>query len=88
MMTKLFAMRLAEENIGVFEICPGVIASDMTAPVKEKYDRLFAEGIAPIQRWGRPGDVAQAVLAIAEGHLPYSTGEVIHVDGGFHLRRL
>lgn len=88
MMTWLFASRLAEENIGVFEICPGVIASDMTAPVKEKYDRLIDEGLTPIKRWGSPDDVAQAVAAIVSGAFPFSTGERINVDGGFHVRRL
>jgi NAD(P)-dependent dehydrogenase (short-subunit alcohol dehydrogenase family) len=88
MMTKLFAARLAEEQIGVFEVCPGVIDSDMTAPVREKYDRLIAEGIWPIRRWGRPEDVARAVAAIVSGAFPFSTGERINVDGGFHIRRL
>ncbi|HYR57234.1 MAG TPA: 3-ketoacyl-ACP reductase [Chthoniobacteraceae bacterium] len=86
MMTKLWAVRLAEFGIGVFEIQPGVIESDMTGPVKEKYDALFAQGFAPINRWGRPEDVGQAVLAIARGHFPYTTGQVLHVDGGFHIR--
>lgn len=88
MMTWLLADRLAEENIQVFEVCPGVIASDMTAPVKEKYDRLIAEGFTPIRRWGQPEDVAKAVAAIVSGVFPFSTGERINVDGGFHLRRL
>jgi 3-oxoacyl-[acyl-carrier protein] reductase len=88
MMTKLYAARLAEHDINVYEICPGVIASDMTAPVKEKYDKLIAEGLTPIQRWGTPEDVGKAVAAIAQDLLPFSTGEVINVDGGFHLRRL
>ena len=88
MMTKLFAARLAEYGIGVFEICPGVIASDMTAPVKEKYDRLIAEGLWPIRRWGQPDDVARAVAAIVEGYFPFSTGDCFNVDGGFHIRRL
>jgi NAD(P)-dependent dehydrogenase (short-subunit alcohol dehydrogenase family) len=86
MMTKLWAVRLAEFGIGVFEIQPGVIESDMTGPVKAKYDALFAQGFAPINRWGQPDDVGQAVLAIARGHFPYTTGQVLHVDGGFHLR--
>jgi 3-oxoacyl-[acyl-carrier protein] reductase len=60
----------------------------MTGPVKAKYDKLIAEGLTPIMRWGRPDDVAKAVVAIAQGFLPFSTGEVINVDGGFHLRRL
>jgi NAD(P)-dependent dehydrogenase (short-subunit alcohol dehydrogenase family) len=88
MMTKLFAARLAEFRIGVFEIRPGVIETDMTGPVKEKYDKLFAEGLAPINRWGRPDDIGRAVTAIASGAFPYSTGEVINVDGGYHLRVL
>lgn len=88
MMTKLYAVRLAEEKIGVYEICPGVIASDMTAPVKEKYDRLIEEGLWPIRRWGEPEDVAKAVVSIAEGAFPFSTGEVFNVDGGFHLRSI
>ena len=88
MMTQLFAVRLAEHGIGVFEICPGVIASDMTAPVKEKYDALIAEGLWPIRRWGQPEDIAKAVAAIVTGSFPFSTGGRIDVDGGFHLRVL
>ena len=88
MMTKLYADRLAEYNIGVFEISPGIIATDMTSTVKDKYDKLIAEGLTPIKRWGQPEDVAKAVGAIAEGRLDFSTGTVINVDGGFHLRRL
>jgi 3-oxoacyl-[acyl-carrier protein] reductase len=88
MMTKLYATRLASEGINVFEIQPGVIATDMTGTVKEKYDRLFAEGLAPINRWGQPSDVGKAVAAIARGGFPYSTGQVFEVDGGFHLHRL
>ena len=88
MMTKLYADRLAEYGIGVFEISPGIIATDMTSVVKDKYDKLIAEGLTPIKRWGRPEDVAKAVGAIAEGRLDFSTGQVINVDGGFHLRRL
>ena len=88
MMTSLFATRLAEEAIRVYEICPGIIASDMTAPVKEKYDRLIDDGLSPIKRWGRVDDVASAVSMVVAGHLPFSTGERINVDGGFHIRRL
>jgi 3-oxoacyl-[acyl-carrier protein] reductase len=88
MMTRLYADRLAESGINVYEIQPGIVATDMTTPAREKYDRLIAEGLTPIRRWGQPEEVAQAVLAIAEGYLPFSTGEVIHVDGGFHLKRL
>ncbi|MGB7159194.1 MAG: 3-ketoacyl-ACP reductase [Tepidisphaeraceae bacterium] len=88
MMTKLFAVRLAEYGINVYEIRPGVIETDMTGPVKEKYDRMIAEGLTPIARWGKPDDVARAVVAVATDSFPFSTGEVINVDGGFHLRRL
>lgn len=88
MLTPLFASRLAEHGINVYEIRPGVIATDMTNPVKEKYDKLIAEGLSPIKRWGTPEDVGKAVAAIASDALPFSTGEVINVDGGFHLRRL
>lgn len=88
MLTPLFAARLAEHGINVYEIRPGIIATDMTRPVKEKYDRLIAQGLTPIQRWGTPEDVGRAVAAIAQDLLPFSTGEVLNVDGGFHLRRL
>jgi 3-oxoacyl-[acyl-carrier protein] reductase len=88
MMTALFAARLAEFGIGVFEIRPGIIATDMTAGVKEKYDALIAKGLSPINRWGKPDDIAKAVVAIANRAFPFSTGEVFNVDGGFHLRIL
>jgi len=88
MLTPLFAARLAEDGINVYEIRPGIIATDMTGPVKEKYDKLIAEGLSPIQRWGTPEDIGRAVAAIAGDAFPFSTGEVINVDGGFHLRRL
>jgi NAD(P)-dependent dehydrogenase (short-subunit alcohol dehydrogenase family) len=88
MLTPLYASRLAEHGINVFEIRPGIIATDMTGPVKEKYDKLISEGITPIRRWGVPEDIGKAVAAIAQGLFPFSTGEVINVDGGFHLRRL
>src|SRR5262245_12177991 len=88
MMTRLFAHRLAAYCIHVYEIRPGIIATDMTSAVKAKYDRLLSNGLTPIARWGLPADVAQAVVAIAEEYLPFSTGEVINVDGGFHLHRL
>jgi NAD(P)-dependent dehydrogenase (short-subunit alcohol dehydrogenase family) len=86
--TALFATYLAEFGINVYEIRPGIIATDMTAGVKEKYDRLIADGLTPIRRWGQPEDVSQAVVAIARGLLPFSTGSVIDVDGGFHLKIL
>jgi 3-oxoacyl-[acyl-carrier protein] reductase len=88
MMTKLFAVRLAEFGINVYEVRPGVIATEMTGGVKGKYDRMIEQGVWPIRRWGETEDVARAVAAIARGDFPYSTGEVINVDGGFHLRTL
>jgi 3-oxoacyl-[acyl-carrier protein] reductase len=88
MMTKLYAARLAEYGIRVYEVRPGVIDTDMTAGVRERYDRLIGEGLTPIRRWGQPEDVGRAVAAVAAGELPFSTGEVINVDGGFHLRIL
>jgi len=89
MMTKLFASRLADDGINVYEIRPGIVATDMTANVKEKYDRMILEeGVTPIRRWGSPEDVGRAVRAIAEDRFPFSTGAVFDVDGGFCLRRL
>jgi NAD(P)-dependent dehydrogenase (short-subunit alcohol dehydrogenase family) len=91
MMTKVFADRLANDGINVYEIRPGVIATDMTGGVKEKYDKLILQderGITPIRRWGRPDDIGRAVRAIAEDRFPFSTGAVFDVDGGFHLHRL
>jgi len=88
MLTPLYAARLAEHGINVYEIRPGIVRTDMTAPVKEKYDQLIEEGLTPIKRWGTPEDVGKAVAALAQDLLPFSTGEVINVDGGFHLRRL
>ncbi len=88
MMTLLYADRLANEGINVYEIRPGIIMTPMTAGVKEKYDRLIGEGVTPIKRWGQPEDIGKAIVAIAEGYLPFSTGQVINVDGGFHIQRL
>ncbi len=88
MATQLFAARLAEYDIPVFEVRPGIIDTDMTAGGREKYTKLIAEGLTPIRRWGTPQDVGKAVAGLATGVLPFSTGEVINVDGGFHLRRL
>ncbi len=88
MLTALFAARLADQGIQVYEIRPGIIETDMTQGAKEKYDRLIGEGLTPIRRWGQPEDVACAVTAIAGGALEFSTGEIINVDGGFHLKRL
>ena len=88
MITKLFADRLAEYSIPVNEVRPGIIATDMTSKVKEKYDTLIENGLLPIKRWGTPEDVARAVFALVNGTLPYVTGQSIDVDGGFHIRRL
>jgi len=88
MMTQLFAVRLAEHGINVYEIRPGVIETDMTGAVKQKYDDLISGGLTPIPRWGTPEDVGRAVAAIGLDQFPFSTGEVINVDGGFHIRRL
>lgn len=89
MSTQLFAARLAVDGIGVYEIRPGVIATDMTGPVKEKYDKLiFEEDLLPVPRWGKPEDIANAVQSIADGHFGYATGIVLDIDGGFHMKRL
>jgi 3-oxoacyl-[acyl-carrier protein] reductase len=89
MVTTLFADKLAEYGIPVYEIRPGIIKTDMTKTVTEKYDRLiFEQNLTPIKRWGYPDDIARAVSVFASGMLPYSTGEIINVDGGFHIRRL
>jgi len=88
MATQLFAVRLAAEGIVVYEVRPGVIATDMTAGVTEKYDELLADGLAPIARWGHPADVAGAVSILASANTPYSTGEIFHVDGGLHIPTL
>ncbi len=88
MAVKLFAARLARHNIPVFEIEPGIVRTDMIAAVAQSYDARIAEGLLPQRRMGEPQDVARVVRAIADGHLDYSTGQVIHVDGGFHLRIL
>jgi len=85
--TQLFALRLAEYGIRVYEVRPGVIDTDMTAPVHEHYTQRIAEGLTPIRRWGTPEDVGRAVAALAMGAIPFSTGDVVNVDGGFHIRR-
>jgi NAD(P)-dependent dehydrogenase (short-subunit alcohol dehydrogenase family) len=74
--------------VQVFEVRPGIMATDMTAGVKEAYDRRIAEGLVPQARWGSAEDVGRAVSALVGGRLPFSTGEVLHVDGGLHLQRL
>ncbi len=88
MITKLFAARLAEYGVSVIEIRPGIIETDMTAGVKEKYEKLIAEGITPINRMGKPEDVAKCVAAVADGNFDFCTGTVIDCDGGFNVRRL
>lgn len=88
MTTKLFAARLADDGIQVFEIRPGIVATDMSRAAQDKYDKLIHEGVTPIRRWGTPDDVGRAVRAIAENRFPFSTGAVFDVDGGFHLQRL
>ncbi len=88
MVTKLFADRLAEFGIPVFEVRPGIIMTDMTAGVKEKYEKLISDGLTPIKRFGRPEDVADCVLAAVSGRLDFATGQVLDADGGFHIRRL
>lgn len=88
MLTTLFADRLAGEGILVHEVRPGVIATDMTTVVKEKYDRLIAGGLFPIQRWGMPEDVANAVSVFCSDDLLYTTGNHLDIDGGFHIQRL
>lgn len=88
MATQLFAIRLGEYNIPVYEVRPGVIRTDMTAMVTEKYDKLISEGLCVQGRWGEAGDVGLAVAALATGYFPYSTGQVIMVDGGLTIPRL
>ena len=88
MITKLFADRLSEYGINVNEICPGIIETEMTEGVKDKYDRLIQDGLVPLGRWGRPEDIAGAVLALCDGTLSYMTGESLILDGGMHIRRL
>lgn len=88
MSAQLWASRLVEAGIQVMELRPGIMATDMTARVREKYDRLLAEGVVPQKRWGEPADVGRAVESILFNQFPFSTGEIINIDGGFHLRRL
>lgn len=88
MITKLFAARLGEYGVSVIEIRPGIIETDMTSKVKEKYEKLIAEGITPINRMGKPYDVAKCVVSVAQGNFDFCTGTVIDCDGGFNVRRL
>lgn len=88
MMTKLFAVRLGEANIAAFEIRPGIIRTDMTAVVKDKYDRLINDGLTPTKRWGEPEDIAKVATSLASGNFHFSTGDAFHVDGGLFIHRL
>jgi 3-oxoacyl-[acyl-carrier protein] reductase len=88
MTSQLWAVRLAEHGVQVIELRPGIMATDMTSGVKDKYDALLAQGLVPQRRWGTAEDVGRAVRAILAGHFPFTTGDVIHLDGGFHIRRL
>jgi len=88
MMSKLYAGRLASARIHAFEVRPGIIRTDMTAPAREKYDRYIAEDGVPMRRWGEPEDVGTAVATIARGLLPFATGEIVNVGGGMHLHRV
>lgn len=88
MATQLFAVRLGEFNIPVYEVRPGVVATDMTSGVKEKYDNMIEGGLCVTRRWGQPQDVGMVVASLANGNFPYSTGQVIMVDGGLTIPRL
>jgi len=88
MATKLYADRLAEDHIYVYEVQPGIIHTDMTRCVQDKYDDMVRSGLLPVKRWGEPEDVGRAVATLVEGGLPYTTGMAIRIDGGFHIRRL
>ena len=87
MTTKLFALRLADAGIGVYEIRPGIIETEMTHPSKAKYDALIADGLVPMRRWGQPDDVASAVVCMATGRLPYTVGQPVMIDGGLTIPR-
>ena len=88
MMTRLLALRLADEGISVFEIRPGIVRTEMTAAVADDHDRKIAEGLSPIRRWGEPADVARAAAALVRGDFAFATGSVVHVDGGLSIQRL
>ncbi|NKX45639.1 3-ketoacyl-ACP reductase [Roseicyclus persicicus] len=88
MMAQAFAARLAADNIGVYDIRPGIIATPMTAPVVDRYDQRIADGLVPARRWGTPADIAQTILPLARGDFAFATGAVIPVDGGLSIPRL
>jgi len=88
MTAKLYAVRLASHGIPVYEVRPGIVATDMTAAVKDKYDQRIAEGLVPDARWGTPDDVGRAVAALLRGDVPYATGTVLHIDGGLTIPKL
>ena len=88
MATKLLALRLADEGISVFEVRPGIIRTDMTTAVADRYDRMIADGVSPLRRWGEPADVARAAAALVRGDFAFATGSVVHVDGGLAIQRL
>jgi 3-oxoacyl-[acyl-carrier protein] reductase len=88
MAARLFAVRLAEDGIPVYEVRPGIIATDMTAPVRDIYQQRIADGLVPERRWGQPDDVGRVVAALLRGDAPYATGTVVHVDGGLSIPRL
>jgi NAD(P)-dependent dehydrogenase (short-subunit alcohol dehydrogenase family) len=88
MMTKAFALRLGGHGIATYEIRPGLIRTDMTLPVRDKYTRMIADGLTPQARWGEPQDVGRTVATLALGRLPFSTGDAFHVDGGLHIPKL
>jgi NAD(P)-dependent dehydrogenase (short-subunit alcohol dehydrogenase family) len=88
MAAKLFAVRLAPDHIPVYEVRPGIVATDMTAGVKEMYDARIAEGLVPDARWGQPEDVGRAVASLLRGDIAYATGTILNVDGGLSIPRL
>ena len=88
MLTKLFALRLAESGIGVYEVRPGIIRTPMTEPSTARLDQLIADGISPVHRWGEPADIAEATAVLAEGRLPFTVGQVVTVDGGLTFKTL
>jgi len=87
MMTKLFAVRLADDRINTYDVMPGLIETDMTAAAKVKYDKLITKGFSPINRWGKPADIGSVVAALAVGNMSFMTGESLHVDGGLLISR-